>query len=136
MISTILATDMQRHFDYMTQLGELKEKLTDNDVAMEDWSDKDKEHTRELLMAILMKAADISNVARPFDVSATWAKILMNEFARQGELEAELDLPTCLFGGPPKSTPGPGVLPMTCHERFSCHSPLRTVPERTRAGVC
>ena len=73
MISTILATDMQRHFDYMTQLGELKERFTDNDFAMEDWSDKDKEHTRELLMAVLMKAADISNVARPFDVSVTWA---------------------------------------------------------------
>jgi 3',5'-cyclic-nucleotide phosphodiesterase len=101
MISTILATDMQRHFDYMSQLGELKEKVSNGDVTMEDWSDKDKEHTRELLMAILMKAADISNVARPFDVSATWAKILMDEFARQGELEAELDLPTCLFGGPP-----------------------------------
>jgi 3',5'-cyclic-nucleotide phosphodiesterase len=101
MISTILATDMQRHFDYMTQLEELKDKVSNNDVAMEDWSDKDKEHTRELIMAILMKAADISNVARPFDVSATWAKILMDEFARQGELEAELGLPTCLFGGPP-----------------------------------
>jgi 3',5'-cyclic-nucleotide phosphodiesterase len=101
MISTILATDMQRHFDYMTQLGELKDKVSNDNVDMNDWSDKDKEHTRELLMAILMKAADISNVARPFDVSATWAKILMDEFARQGELEAELNLPTCLFGGPP-----------------------------------
>lgn len=101
MISTILATDMQRHFDYMNQLGELKEKVSDNENPMEQWSDKDKEHARELVMAILMKAADISNVARPFDVSALWARILMDEFARQGELEAELDLPTCLFGGPP-----------------------------------
>lgn len=100
MISTILATDMQRHFDYMNQLGELKQKLGDDD-SMEDWCDKDKEHARELVMAILMKAADISNVARPFDVSSLWAKILMNEFARQGELEAELNIPTCLFGGPP-----------------------------------
>lgn len=101
MISTILATDMQRHFDYMNQLKELKEKYSDSEAAVEDWPDKDKEHTRELIMAILMKAADISNVARPFDVSSTWARILMNEFARQGELEAELELPTCLFGGPP-----------------------------------
>jgi len=101
MISTILATDMQRHFDYMTQLGELKERVTNSDAAVEDWSDKDKGQSRELVMAILMKAADISNVARPFDISSTWARILMNEFARQGELEAELNLPTCLFGGPP-----------------------------------
>ena len=101
MISTILATDMQRHFDYMTQLGELKEKIHNSESAIDEWSDKDKEQSRETVMAILMKAADISNVARPFDVSSTWASILMNEFARQGELEAELDLPTCLFGGPP-----------------------------------
>lgn len=100
MISTILATDMQRHFDYMNQLGELKQNVN-NSESMDDWADKDKAHTRELIMAILMKAADISNVARPFDVSSTWAKILMNEFARQGELEAELSIPTCLFGGPP-----------------------------------
>lgn len=101
MISTILATDMQRHFDYMKSLRELKSQLNAADAKPDEWNDKDKEHTRELVMALLMKAADISNVARPFDVSAKWAKILMNEFARQGELEAELDIPTCLFGGPP-----------------------------------
>jgi hypothetical protein len=101
MISTILATDMQRHFDYMTQLGELKERISNSEAEVEEWSDKEKGQSRELVMAILMKAADISNVARPFDISSTWARILMNEFARQGELEAELELPTCLFGGPP-----------------------------------
>ncbi|KAK5172086.1 3',5'-cyclic-nucleotide phosphodiesterase [Saxophila tyrrhenica] len=101
MISTILATDMQRHFDYMKSLNELKSKTESADADVESWNDKDKEHTRELIMALLMKAADISNVARPFDVSSSWAKILMNEFARQGELENELEIPTCLFGGPP-----------------------------------
>lgn len=100
MISTILATDMQRHFDYMNQLGELKQKVA-NDKSMDEWADKDKDNARELVMAILMKAADISNVARPFDVSSVWARILMNEFSRQGELEAELEIPSCLFGGPP-----------------------------------
>ncbi|KAM0717148.1 hypothetical protein Q7P37_007000 [Cladosporium fusiforme] len=100
MISTILATDMQRHFDYMTQLGELKQKVTNN-KPMDEWADKEKDSARELVMAILMKAADISNVARPFEVSSVWASILMNEFARQGELEAELQIPSCLFGGPP-----------------------------------
>ncbi|KAK4507315.1 hypothetical protein PRZ48_001050 [Zasmidium cellare] len=101
MISTILATDMQRHFEYMGHLKELKTKIEGSDDDLADWSDKDKDHARELIMALLLKAADISNVARPFDVSAQWAKILMNEFARQGELENELQIPTCLFGGPP-----------------------------------
>jgi hypothetical protein len=101
MISTILATDMQRHFEYMGYLSDLKQKLEKSDTVVNDWNDKDKEHARELAMALLIKAADISNVARPFDISAQWAKILMNEFARQGELESELQIPTCLFGGPP-----------------------------------
>ncbi|KAF2207886.1 hypothetical protein CERZMDRAFT_50123, partial [Cercospora zeae-maydis SCOH1-5] len=101
MISTILATDMQRHFEYMGYLGDLKQKLGKSDPGLADWSDRDKSHTKELIMALLLKAADISNVARPFDISAQWAKILMHEFARQGELEVELEIPTCLFGGPP-----------------------------------
>lgn len=101
MISTILATDMQRHFEYMGHLTDLKQKMEGSDSELADWNDKDKDHARELIMALLLKAADISNVARPFDVSAQWAKILMNEFARQGELENELQIPTCLFGGPP-----------------------------------
>ncbi|KAK5123317.1 hypothetical protein LTR85_002748 [Meristemomyces frigidus] len=101
MISTILATDMQRHFEYMSNMGDLKQKVANSESDLSDWSDKDREYARELMMALLMKAADISNVARPFDVSAHWARILMNEFARQGELESELGIPTCLFGGPP-----------------------------------
>lgn len=100
-ISTILATDMQRHFEYMGQLGDLKQKISGADVELSTWTDKDKEHAKELIMALLIKAADISNVARPFDISAQWARVLMDEFARQGELEAELKIPTCLFGGPP-----------------------------------
>ena len=101
LISNILATDMQRHFEYMSNLEDLKSKVENSEDSLDEWSDKDKSHTRELIMALLMKAADISNVARPFDISANWAKILMNEFARQGELESELQIPTCLFGGPP-----------------------------------
>ena len=101
MISTILATDMQRHFEYMGSLGELKAKVQSSEPVVDNWSDKDRDNSRELIMALLLKAADISNVARPFDISARWAKILMNEFARQGELESELQIPTCLFGGPP-----------------------------------
>ena len=101
MTSTVLATDMQRHFEYMSHLSELKKRVENGDVDLEDWSEKEREQTRELLMALLMKAADISNVARPFDISSQWARVLMDEFARQGELESELGIPTCLFGGPP-----------------------------------
>lgn len=39
--------------------------------------------------------------ARKFDVAAQWAYILTDEFTNQGAMEEELNLPTCLFGGPP-----------------------------------
>lgn len=101
MLSTVLATDMQRHFEYMSNLENLTNQVENSSSDLGAWSEKDREHARELMMALLMKAADISNVARPFNVSAHWARILMNEFSRQGELESELGIPTCLFGGPP-----------------------------------
>ncbi|WPG98001.1 Hypothetical protein R9X50_00078400 [Acrodontium crateriforme] len=101
MISTILATDMQRHFEYMNNMENLKQRFQQSQVDLSDWPDKDRDQNRELVMALLIKAADISNVARPFDISSRWARILMGEFSRQGELESELDIPTCLFGGPP-----------------------------------
>lgn len=103
MISTILATDMQRHFEYMSHLSQLQEKLESGQFSVEDMSDKDRESEREMMMALLIKAADISNVARPYEIAARWARTLMHEFARQGELESELQIPTCLFGGPPNT---------------------------------
>lgn len=39
--------------------------------------------------------------ARKYDIAAQWAAILTDEFSNQGAMEKELDLPTCLFGGPP-----------------------------------
>ena len=40
--------------------------------------------------------------ARPFDVAAKWSDILQLEFARQGEMEKDVGIPTTLFGGPPE----------------------------------
>lgn len=39
--------------------------------------------------------------ARDFEVATQWAKILTEEFANQGEMEDNLNIPSCLFGGPP-----------------------------------
>ena len=40
--------------------------------------------------------------ARPFNIAAKWTKILQDEFARQGDMERKLGIPTTLFGGPPE----------------------------------
>ncbi|KAL8694436.1 MAG: hypothetical protein Q9218_000928 [Villophora microphyllina] len=101
MINSILATDMGLHFKYMTDVGNLQEKVHHN-RGTEGWSPQALDEYRALTCALLIKCADISNVARPFQVAATWADILQLEFANQGAMENDLGMSTTLFGGPPE----------------------------------
>ncbi|KAL8737794.1 MAG: hypothetical protein Q9181_001328 [Wetmoreana brouardii] len=101
MINSILATDMGLHFKYMADLGNLQEKVY-QDQGTEGWSPQALDECRALTCALLIKCADISNVARPFDIAVTWADILQLEFANQGVMENDLGMSTTLFGGPPE----------------------------------
>ncbi|ETI28528.1 hypothetical protein G647_00978 [Cladophialophora carrionii CBS 160.54] len=101
MISTILATDMGIHSDYMQQLGNLQEKIHES-KATDGWSPKDVDWARTLACGLLIKCADISNVARPWLVAEKWTHLLQKEFAHQGEMEQAVGLETTLFGGPPE----------------------------------
>lgn len=61
MISSILATDMGVHFDYMKKLGTLKDKLkADSNIV--NWNGRQLEDAKNLACALLIKCADISNV--------------------------------------------------------------------------
>ncbi|OAL34352.1 hypothetical protein AYO20_06405 [Fonsecaea nubica] len=101
MISTILATDMGIHSDYMQQLGNLQEKIHESG-ATDGWSPKDIDWARTLACGLLIKCADISNVARPWLVAEKWTHLLQKEFAHQGEMEQAVGMETTLFGGPPE----------------------------------
>ncbi|EXJ70624.1 3',5'-cyclic-nucleotide phosphodiesterase [Cladophialophora psammophila CBS 110553] len=101
MISTILATDMGIHSDYMQQLGNLQEKIHESGVT-DGWSPKDIDWARTLTCGLLIKCADISNVARPWLVAEKWTHLLQKEFAHQGEMEQAVGMETTLFGGPPE----------------------------------
>ncbi|MCJ1287486.1 3',5'-cyclic-nucleotide phosphodiesterase [Xylographa opegraphella] len=101
LIKSILATDMGVHFKYMADLGNLQEKLHHN-KGTDGWSPQILEEYKTLACGLLIKCADISNVARPFDVAAKWSDVLQLEFARQGEMEKDVGIPTTLFGGPPE----------------------------------
>ncbi|KIV80745.1 hypothetical protein PV11_08227 [Exophiala sideris] len=101
MISTILATDMGIHSDYMQQLGNLQEKVHETKDT-EGWNPKDVEWARTLVCGLLIKCADISNVARPWPVAEKWTDLLQKEFAHQGEMEQAVGMETALFGGPPE----------------------------------
>jgi len=52
----------------------------------------DPEH-RELLLKILIHAADLSNTVRPWEISKIWSDRVVDEFFRQGDLEKENKLP-------------------------------------------
>lgn len=101
MINSILATDMGLHFKYMADLCNMREKVHHNG-SMGEWSPQIIDEYRTLTCGLLIKCADISNVARPFGIAARWADILQLEFANQGIMEGDLGMPTTLFGGPPE----------------------------------
>lgn len=61
MINSILATDMGLHFKYMTDLGNLQEKIA-HDKGVDGWSGKVREENKDLTCGLLIKCADISNV--------------------------------------------------------------------------
>lgn len=102
LISSILATDMGVHQKFMERLGYLQEKFYANGKSVDGWKPQDKEIYKTLVCGLLIKCADISNVARPWDIAEKWTKILQEEFANQGEMEREVGMETALFGGPPE----------------------------------
>jgi hypothetical protein len=99
MISSILATDMGLHFDYMRKLGDLQGKLRPNN-STEDWDEGVKNEQKALTCALLIKCADISNVTRRHDAAIQWMKILSEEFSRQATMENELEIKTSLMSEP------------------------------------
>lgn len=102
LISSILATDMGVHQKFMERMGSLQEKFHENHKSVDGWKPQDIELYKTLLCGLLIKCADISNVARPWMIAEKWTQILQEEFANQGEMEKEVGMETALFGGPPE----------------------------------
>ncbi|KAK0621429.1 hypothetical protein B0T17DRAFT_494020 [Bombardia bombarda] len=101
MISSILATDMGLHFDYMKRLKDLQDKLREKN-STEAWEGRMVDEQRALACALLIKCADISNVARRHDTAVQWMHNLSDEFSRQASMETELKIPTSLAVPPKK----------------------------------
>jgi len=51
----------------------------------------------KFLLAVAMHTADISNPAKPLKVCLQWTELVMEEFFRQGDLEAKLGMPISPF---------------------------------------
>ncbi|PGH18617.1 hypothetical protein AJ79_00396 [Helicocarpus griseus UAMH5409] len=101
MISSILATDMGVHHKFMESLRELQGKYHETHTT-DGWDDQYIDTNRALLCGLLIKCADISNVARPWSIAERWTNILQEEFAHQGDMEKDIGMETALFGGPPE----------------------------------
>lgn len=79
---TILATDMASHFEYVTKIREMSTNTSAIDPT-------DQKFTL-ILMSLIIKCADISNVTRPLDISSRWGVVLTREFAEIAQLSAHL----------------------------------------------
>ncbi|KFY70518.1 hypothetical protein V499_09105, partial [Pseudogymnoascus sp. VKM F-103] len=97
--SCILSTDMGIHKEYMEKLTFLKktmDELPDN----KEVGEMELKTYREIACNMLIKCADISNVARPYACAAVWTDILTSEFSRQSDMETHLNIPSALFSPP------------------------------------
>ncbi|GAA5879403.1 hypothetical protein JCM3774_005230 [Rhodotorula dairenensis] len=91
--SSILATDMSRHFAFVTDLNEMKKRM-DAGISR---TEEEREADRLLLCAGLIKCADISNPTRPHRISRSWAAALQAEWAVQASIEAGFGLPVTVI---------------------------------------
>ncbi|RNF03032.1 cAMP specific phosphodiesterase, partial [Trypanosoma rangeli] len=79
MIDCVLATDMAKHNELLNLFLVSMEKP----YSIEDTT------ARQMIMDVIVKAGDISNVTKPFDISRLWAMSVTEEFYRQGDMEKE-----------------------------------------------
>lgn len=78
-MSSILATDMAEHFEYIAKLTTLKTEHFNHEATKV-----------KLISSLLIKCADISNVTRPLRVSSQWALVLAREFEEVSILEKKI----------------------------------------------
>eukprot|EP01105_Mastigella_eilhardi_P016471 TRINITY_DN3766_c0_g1_i3.p1 TRINITY_DN3766_c0_g1~~TRINITY_DN3766_c0_g1_i3.p1 ORF type:complete len:918 (-),score=213.98 TRINITY_DN3766_c0_g1_i3:84-2522(-) len=88
----ILATDMARHVEIL----DLFKAWQSSGNGFSDDAQRT-QAGKVLALQMLLKAADVSNAYREWDVCQRWTMALVREFLRQGEDEAKLGLPTSRF---------------------------------------
>ena len=97
MIICILGTDMTKHFDIMTNLqklietnsiedGKNAEKVVDKKTPVTEFNSK------QFILTAALHASDISNPARIYNSSKQWSMRVLEEFWRQGDLEAKMGM--------------------------------------------
>eukprot|EP01017_Pseudomicrothorax_dubius_P037686 TRINITY_DN5556_c0_g1_i1.p1 TRINITY_DN5556_c0_g1~~TRINITY_DN5556_c0_g1_i1.p1 ORF type:complete len:196 (+),score=37.55 TRINITY_DN5556_c0_g1_i1:61-648(+) len=83
-ISTILDTDLQKHF---IVTNKFKSLLALGPVSVED------EVNKLLILSIAIKAADIGHGAKDLRLHKVWSRRVVEEFWHQGDVELKRNLP-------------------------------------------
>ncbi|KAJ8957041.1 hypothetical protein NQ314_006618 [Rhamnusium bicolor] len=104
MIRCILATDMARHNEILTNFKEIVPSFNYNDKGhvnlvrtfMSELEIFSFDLHKKLCM-VLIKVSDISNEARPMDVAEPWLDKLLQEFFKQSDAEKLEGLPVTPF---------------------------------------
>ncbi|KAG2191913.1 hypothetical protein INT46_006795 [Mucor plumbeus] len=91
-LQSILCTDMSCHQEYVESFKEQIKRAKSNNINFTN--DVSREKERMILCSVIMKCADVSNCARPFENAKSWAITLAEEFFMQGDLERELEIPS------------------------------------------
>ncbi|KAI5624239.1 high affinity cAMP-specific 3',5'-cyclic phosphodiesterase 7A isoform X2, partial [Silurus asotus] len=81
--SLILATDISRHDEY---LSEFRAHLNRADLHLNNSQD------RHFILQMALKCADICNPCRPWHLSKLWSHKITEEFFRQGDIERRKNL--------------------------------------------
>ncbi|KAJ3121318.1 hypothetical protein HK098_003786 [Nowakowskiella sp. JEL0407] len=90
-IRLILATDMSKHFEYLTKF---KTKLQQSNIAI---GKLESQENRMVVLEIAMKCADLNNPSKTPELARKWTESIMEEFYRQGDREREMGLPISQF---------------------------------------
>ena len=97
---SILATDMFLHNRYISDMNEMRRWIEQQNSGAPSFEAL--KQFKFLICGLLLKCADISNVARPYDIALRWGEILQLEFAAQSDLADRLGVESSLFGGKPE----------------------------------
>eukprot|EP00519_Triparma_laevis_P008382 CAMPEP_0182514588 /NCGR_PEP_ID=MMETSP1321-20130603/36023_1 /TAXON_ID=91990 /ORGANISM="Bolidomonas sp., Strain RCC1657" /LENGTH=434 /DNA_ID=CAMNT_0024721815 /DNA_START=25 /DNA_END=1329 /DNA_ORIENTATION=+ len=82
-VKTILATDLAQGFEYV---GLFKGHVQTGHAF-------ESEESKQLLMAIVMKVADVSHPCKQWHVHCNWSELISEEFFIQGDLELAENMP-------------------------------------------
>ena len=89
LIQTVLGTDNALHFEHVNKLKDLVLK---GKTKGAEFHINDEEH-RDLMLQLILHAADLSNPTKPMHVYKQWCDAIMEEFYDLGDREEKAGLP-------------------------------------------